>query len=298
MKNRLPIGVFDSGVGGLTVLRALRECLPHEDMLYLGDTARLPYGTKSAATVTRYALQAAGKLVERNVKLLVIACNTATASGLGALQQAWPELTVVGVIEPGAKAACAASVTGKIAVIGTESTIKNEAYQKAIRAINPAAEVHGQACSLLVPLAEEGWISGEIIEAVAKRYLRPLFDNACAAESTAGSSATDNADGASGSSGFNALNRPDTIVLGCTHFPPFAPAIAKVVGSSVALVDSAATTAKAVEDALTASALLNPQSSAGKLHFMTTDDVQRFARTGSLFLGHELREEDVELVNL
>lgn len=274
MNKNLPIGVFDSGMGGLTVLKALMERLPHESMLYLGDTARLPYGTKSQATVTRYAVQAAGKLVERQIKMLVIACNTATAAGLGTLQKAWPDIPVIGVIEPGAKAACAASRTGHIAVIATESTIKNGAYQKAIRAIRPDAEVTGQACSLFVPLAEEGWLDGEIVEAVAQRYLGALFPKSPGSD------------------------QPDCVVLGCTHFPPLASSIAKVVGEGIEIVDSAATTALAVQEALVAQNLASTAQGRGGAHFLTTDDATRFAKTGGLFLGRSLSPDDIELVNL
>lgn len=274
MKNDLPIGVFDSGMGGLTVLRALLRRLPHEDMLYLGDTARLPYGTKSRATISRYSVQAASKLVEHNVKLLVIACNTATAAALDDLRAAWPDLPVIGVIEPGAKAACAATTKGHVAVIGTESTIRGQAYQRAIKTINPDARVEGKACSLFVPLAEEGWMSGPIVESVASEYLGALFP--------------------SGGKG----DYPDCLLLGCTHFPPLAGSIAKVINGDVRIVDSAETTAQAVGEALDSLGLHNGKKEAGKARFLTTDDADRFARIGSMFLGRELLPEDVELVNL
>ncbi len=269
----LPIGVFDSGVGGLTVLRAIRERLPQERLLYLGDTARLPYGTKSPATVSRYALQAAGRLVERRIKLLVVACNTATASALEDLRAAWPKLPVLGVIEPGAMAACAASHSGHIAVIATESTIRNQAYQKAIARIKPDARISGQPCSLFVSLAEEGWVDGDVAEAVARRYLTPLF--------SAGPE-----------------QGPDCLVLGCTHFPPLAGAIRKVVGNGPAIVDSAATTAQAVAHELARLQLLREGADQPVPHFMTTDDTTRFARIGRLFLGQDIDEGNVELVNL
>ncbi len=284
----LPIGVFDSGVGGLTVFEALRKRLPAEHLIYLGDTARLPYGTKSSGTIVRYALQATEKLVERNIKLLVVACNTATAAALPDLQKAYPHLPVVGVVEPGARAACAASRTGSIVVMATESTIRNQAYQKAICAINPAARVTGVPCSLFVALAEEGWMTGPIAESIAERYLAPVLDGGTAA-------ACDCA---------NPGDSPpiDCIVLGCTHFPPLAPAIRATVGKDVTLVDSAATTAEAVEQTLTRLNLLRPASNPtlapAILHFMTTDAPERFARVGSLFLGEPIRPEDLELVTL
>ena len=179
-----PIGIFDSGVGGLTVLRALRERLPAKSLLYLGDTARLPYGTKSPETIARYAVQAAGLLVERGIKLLVVACNTASAHALDALRDAYPDIEVTGVIEPGAEAACAASASGRIAVIATESTAKAGAYQHAIHRIRNDAEVVTQACSVFVALAEEGWLDGPVAEAAAQRYLAPLFDGAAASGPT------------------------------------------------------------------------------------------------------------------
>ncbi|MDL2307630.1 glutamate racemase [Desulfovibrio sp. OttesenSCG-928-C06] len=284
-----PIGVFDSGMGGLTVLSALMDRLPHENMLYLGDTARLPYGTKSPGTVSRYALQAAAKLVERKVKMLVIACNTATASALDDLRKAWPDLPIFGVVGPGAQAACTTTRNGSIAVIATESTIRGGAYQRAIKEINPDAAVTGHACSLFVPLTEEGWMDGPIVEAVARRYLGALFD-------CDGAALEPMDDGQHG--GNRKCLVPDCLVLGCTHFPPLAPTIRKVLGNEVAIVDSAATTAGAVENELARLGLLNSQSGPGEAHFMTTDDEARFARIGSLFLGRELSPRQVELVNL
>lgn len=272
MNAQLPIGVFDSGVGGLTVLRALRRRLPREDLLYLGDTARLPYGTKSRDTVARYAVQAASKLVEKQVKMLVIACNTATAAALDELAARWPNMPVIGVVEPGAKAACAASKSGAIAVIATESTISNHAYHKAILRLRPEAVLTARPCSMFVSLAEEGWLDGPIVEGVARRYLEPLFPPGPGA--------------------------PDCLLLGCTHFPPLAPAIAAVLGQGVRIVDSAETTAAEVEERLNALDAANGQTRPGRAMFMTTDDVGRFVRTGGIFLGSPLGLEDVELVNL
>lgn len=275
MNKPLPIGMFDSGVGGLTVLKALQHRLPCEDILYLGDTARLPYGTKSPETVTRYAVQASGKLVERGVKLLVVACNTVSSVALDALREAYPGIPVVGVVEPGAQASCRASVTGAIAVIATESTIRGNAYQRAIHAIRPDAQVTGKPCPLFVPLAEEGWVSGDLVEGIAARYLTPLFEDVPA----------------------GAL-LPDCLVLGCTHFPLLADAIRNVIGSGVAIVDSAETTADAVAAELAARGLLRTEPGCGGTRFLTTDDVPRFARTGSLFLGMSIAPDDVELVDL
>lgn len=273
MNNTLPIGVFDSGMGGLTVLRALMAAMPNEDMLYLGDTARLPYGTKSSGTVTKYAMQAAGALVERGVKMLVIACNTATAAALPALRAQWPHLPVFGVIEPGAKAACAASKTGRIAVMATESTIKNGAYQKAIEAMNPQALVTNIPCSLLVHLAEEGWLDGPVVEGAIHRYIDGVF-------------------------GSGRERQPDCLVLGCTHFPALAASIASVAGPDVAIVDSAETTTAEVAACLSRHPELRGDMQPGSLQLLTTDDPERFARVGSIFLNRSLDAGQVELVNL
>lgn len=289
MNADLPIGVFDSGMGGLTVLSALMETLPGEDMIYLGDTARLPYGTKSPRTVARYAAQAAAKLVEQRIKLLVIACNTASATALGDLRAAWPSLPVLGVVEPGARAACAATRNSSIAVIATESTIRNGAYQAAIHKINPQARVSAQPCSLFVPLAEEGWMDGPIVEAVARRYLAPVFPAALAALTEKAALPAEKP---------GESQAPDCLVLGCTHFPPLAGTLRSILGSGVKIVDSAATTAQAAAKTLEERGLRRARNSGGSARFMTTDDEGRFARIGSLFLGRPLEAGQVELVNL
>ncbi len=274
-----PIGVFDSGVGGLTVLRALLRQLPHERFIYLGDTARLPYGTKSAETVVRYSLQCADALLRRRVRCLVVACNTASASALDALRLHHPALPVIGVIEPGAQAAVAASPSQHIAVIATEGTIGGGAYQKAIHRLNPMARITSRACSLFVSMAEEGWTEGPIAEAVAHRYLDPIFQ-------------TDDA--------------PDTLVLGCTHFPALASAIRSVLPRHVTIVDSAATTAAAVlhqfPDAASAAgarvAGATAAAARGTVAWLATDGATRFARVGSSFLGETLSAEAVEIIDL
>ena len=268
-----PIGVFDSGVGGLTVLDALRRHLPHEDFLYLGDTARLPYGSKSPETVRRYARQAAGKLVERGVKLLVIACNTASAVAVEDLRDAFAPLPVVGVIDPGADAACAASETGHVLVTGTEGTIRGGAYQRALLARRPQLRIEAVACPLFVALAEEGWVEGPIPEAVARRYLeRELTER---------------------------QDHVDTVVLGCTHFPVLRAVLARVCGPRVTLVDSAETTARAVARMLQDTTLERAaRPTPGTVRFLATDAPNRFARVGAVFLGHPIREDDVELVDL
>lgn len=271
-----PIGVFDSGVGGLTVLAALRAALPAEDLLYLGDTARVPYGSKTPASVTRYALQAAGALVDRGVKALVVACNTASAVALEALAQEFAPLPVFGVIEPGAAAAVAASRRGRIAVIATEGTVRGGAYPRAIRVRAPSAQVVSAAAPLLVALAEEAWTEGAVVDAVLARYLDPLF----------------NAPGE-----FAGADAPDALVLGCTHFPVFRGAIAARLGPAVAVVDSAATTAAEVAAKLAAAGLARP-AGRGTTAFLVTDGPERFARVGGVFLGAPVAPGAVELVDL
>ncbi|MEG2005704.1 MAG: glutamate racemase [Bilophila sp.] len=270
----MPIGLFDSGVGGLTVLAAMQQRMPGEDYLYLGDTARLPYGTKSRETIIRYAVQAASRLVSLRIKLLVIACNTATSAALPALREAFPALPVIGVVEPGAYAACQISPGGHIAVIATESTVQGGAYREAILRRRPEATVVSRACPLFVPLAEEGLFEGPIVEAVADMYLAPLLQDSAAL--------------------------PDCLVLGCTHYPLLAQAIRKVVGSEIRMVDSAATTAEAVQLCLDEEELCHAQQQdrTGVTRFFTTDDARRFACTGSLFLGTDIPEAEVSLIDL
>ncbi len=263
-KRSLPIGLFDSGMGGPTVLRALAERLPCESYRFLGDTARLPYGTKGRETIIHYTLNAARKLLEQGeVKMLVIACNTATSAALPSLCEAFPGIPVQGVVKPGARAAVRASRSGCIAVLATEATIHGGAYQRAIAELDPKARVVGRACTLVVPLAEGGWMEGEVVEGVCRRYVGDLFEGD---------------------------DRPDTILLGCTHFPLLKGALARVVGPGVSLVDSAQTTAEAVDGFLAANGLANPRKERGSIRFMATDNTARFARTGSLFLGRELKE--------
>jgi glutamate racemase len=276
--SRGSIGVFDSGVGGLTVLRALRRALPAEDFVYLGDTARLPYGTKSASTVIRYSLQCAAALYRHDIRCLVVACNTASASALHALQEQYPALPIIGVVQPGAQAAVAASGSQRIAVIATEGTIAGGAYQLALRRLSPSAVVTARACSLFVAMAEEGWTEGPIAEAVARRYLDPLFQVA---------------------------EPPDTLVLGCTHFPVLGAAIRAALPSGVTVVDSAATTAAAVVEQLhaddcraaRASRSIAP-SARGAVRWLATDGAARFARVGTIFFGEPLVADAVEIVDL
>ena len=270
-QNALPIGVFDSGVGGLTVLRALRQRLPNEQFIYLGDTARLPYGTKSGASVLRYSIQAAEFLVAQGIKYLVIACNTASSVAVEPLRERFAPMPVIGVIEPGSIAGCAASKSGHIAVLATEGTVRGGAYQRAIAQSKPNAQVIAQACSLFVALAEEGWTEGAIAEAIAHRYIDELF-----------------------------RNDPliDTLLLGCTHFPVLAQALRAVIGPSVTIVDSADTTAKAVHAELQDRGLLRQAGAATTPVLQATDSPERFARVGSRFLGEAFDAGRVELVDI
>jgi len=265
-----PIGIFDSGMGGLTVMRALRARLPQEHFLYLGDTARLPYGTKSADTVTRYAVTAARALTARGIKLLVVACNTASSVALPALEEALAPLPVIGVIQPGADAALAAAPQGPIAVIATEGTVKGGAYVRAIQARDPAMPVVQQAAPLFVPLAEEGIVTGDIARLAAERYLNPLLAT---------------------------MPRPRALVLGCTHFPVLRDTIAAVAGPDVALVDSAETTAARVAQLLRDKDLLNA-GTAGSARFLATDAPDRFSRVGEIFLGAPIDPGQIELIDL
>ena len=269
--SQLPIGVFDSGVGGLTVLNALRKQLPSEDLLYLGDTARVPYGTKSAESVTRYAEQAAAGLIERGIKLLVIACNTASAVAVEPMRALYPDLLVIGVVVPGAEACCNASKNKSVGVIATESTVNNRAYHNAINVIAPEIQVAAQACSLFVALAEEGWHQGELVEQIVSKCLKPLVDTA---------------------------PNIDTLVLGCTHFPVLKEPISRVLGDEIQLVDSAETTAVAVADELIEHSLLNPQSSAGSEHYLVTDGPERFSRVARQFMDRDIELNQIELVDI
>ena len=268
-----PIGVFDSGMGGLTVLRALMARLPHEHFVYLGDTARLPYGTKSAETVQAYALQATRLLLDEGVKMLVIACNTASAVAIRMLEEAWRPTPVIGVIEPGARAGVAATRNRRIAVIATEGTVKGGAYARAIRNLMSDADIMQQPCQVFVALAEEGWTNTPATVAAVEYYLGALFRNP---------------------------SSPDTLVLGCTHFPVLAAAIKQVVGGSVTMVDSAETTASAVADALDSAGLKSEASDNARddARFLATDSPERFARVGAIFLGRAIAPDSVELVDL
>jgi glutamate racemase len=269
--NELPIGVFDSGVGGLTVLKALHETMPHENLVYLGDTARLPYGTKSPASISRYACQATALLQERDIKLLVVACNTASAVALEALREQMDPLPVIGVVEPGASAAVTARPGGRHLVLATEATVRLGAYRNALLSMDAGASVTELACELLVALAEEGWNDGSIAESIVQRYLSELDEES---------------------------RHPDSVILGCTHFPLLRETFKAVFEDGTSIVDSASTTASAAEALLNELSLANDPDVDGDLTLLATDGATRFARVGGQFLGHSLTYKDIEVVDL
>jgi len=256
------IGVFDSGFGGLTVLKALLEVIPEADYLYFGDTARLPYGSKSLETVARYACEAARFLEQQGAELLVIACNTATALALEQIRAA-ASVKVVGVIEPGARrAAAASSKSRRVVVIGTEATISSHAYQKELAALK--IETREKACPLLVPLVEEGWVEHPVTEQVAKVYLGEAFD------------------------GFGGA---DVLLLGCTHYPLLKPVLQRVVPAGVTLVDSAESTALAVGELLKSMEVrLMGKRTETSMRFFVTDSAEKFRQLGTRFLGQEITD--------
>lgn len=266
-KNKLPIGVFDSGMGGLTVLRALKTTLDQESFIYLGDTARLPYGTKSPSTIQQYAIQMARVLVERQIKALVIACNTATTAALSHLQAMLPDMPVLGVVTPGASAVVAATKNHRVAVFATETTIASNAYQRLITSHLPQAKISARACSLLVALAEEGMVENAIAREALKHYLSDFSNE-------------------------------DTLLLGCTHFPVFKPLLATLLPNTVTIVDSAEATAKALKEMLEQANLLNTEQGQGnKISYLVTDSVNRFQAVGEIFLGEPLQIHQIELVD-
>lgn len=269
----LPIGVFDSGVGGLTVLTALRERVPAESLVYLGDTARLPYGTKSAAVVSHYALQAARALVGIGIKALVVADNTSSAHALEALRAEFPGLPVIGVVEPGAAAAGHASAGGRIVVIATESTVQAGSYPRAILNSRPGARVTTRACPLFVAMTEEGMVDGPIAEQIARHYLDPLFADS---------------------------DEPgDCLLLGCTHFPALLPMLKRLLGDGVAIVDSATTTARAVEEVLDNRRLATTRGPGrARVRYLATDAPDRFARVARTFVPWHIAADEVEVVDL
>lgn len=246
MSDSRPIGVFDSGIGGLTVVKALRDVLPNENILYLGDTARVPYGPKSPETVQRYAVELAETLMQKNAKALVVACNTVSSVALPLLTRKF-SAPVIGVIEPGARAALRATRNRHIGVIGTRATIRSGAYEKALRAADDNVQVSSRACPLLVPLIEEGLLDDDVTDRMIMRYLEPML-----------------ADGI------------DTLVLGCTHYPLLTGAIARALKSQVMLVDSAQNCARAVEETLDRQSLRAAPPTRGELHVALTDAADNF----------------------
>ena len=256
-----PIGIFDSGIGGLTVFRAVSRILPGEDIIYLGDTARVPYGTRSSETIARYSFECTDFLIKKGVKILVVACNTVSAISLAGIR-ARVSVPVIGVIEPGARAALAATKNGRIGVIGTEATIRSSAYVKAIKALDERVDVFGLACPLFVPLAEEGWTDGEVARLVAERYLSSLREMEI-----------------------------DTIVLGCTHYPLLKKVIAEVM-RGVAIIDSAVETAKTLKIVLDEGPLFSTCGSAGRHKFFVTDSAEKFRAIGSRFLGEDMKDSE------
>lgn len=258
-----PIGVFDSGIGGLTVVSALRALLPNESIFYLGDTARVPYGGKSATTVQRYSLEIAAILLEENAKTVVVACNTASAVALSQLTESVP-VTVTGVILPGAQAAVAATRSGHIGVIGTRATIHSGAYERALRSLDPKVQVTARACPLLVPLIEEGWLESPITDQIIMQYVGPLVEEGI-----------------------------DTLVLGCTHYPLLRNAMARLLGDAITLVDSAQNCANAVRELLIRENLRAPETNAGSLQVALTDPPDNFLRVAREALRLDVGEVEL-----
>jgi len=252
-----PVGVFDSGIGGLTVLQRIMEALPRENTVYLGDTARSPYGTKSAETVLRYSFENSDFLIQKGVKIVVVACNTSTAIALEALKESL-SIPVVGVIEPGVKRALEKTSSKRIGVIGTEATIQSGAYTRALKALDPGVEVYSRSCPLFVPLVEEGWLDHPVVNMTVESYLGSLKQSGI-----------------------------DTLILGCTHYPLLKKAIRKFMGRGVELVDSAEETAKAV-GAILRQRSLGRARGKGSASFFVTDVPDRFVKVGRRFLGEKV----------
>ena len=262
--DQLPVGIFDSGVGGLTVMKEITKLLPDENIIYLGDTARVPYGTRSPETVTRYSFKNTRFLMSKGIKILVVACNTSSAVSLDFLRDEIP-VPVIGVVEPGAKAAVAATTTKKVAVIGTDATINSGAYERAIRALDDSITVTGVACPLFVPIIEEGWIRGDVVTLTAEKYLSSVKHNSV-----------------------------DSLVLGCTHYPMIKNVIKDIV--NIPLIDSAVETAKEVNRILKGENMLRSNKGKVTREFFVTDSPEKFTNTGKRFLGHDI--SDISKINL
>ncbi len=262
-----PIGVFDSGIGGLTVLKALRHHFPQQSYVYLGDTARLPYGTKSPETVARYAASLTQELMKQDVKAIIIACNTASTHGMEAVKALAGEIPVIGMIDPASRAALKVTKKGHIGVMATFGTIKSGAYTKAILNLRPDCRISPVACQMLVALAEEGWTDGDIPRSVVHRYLDPIFQH-------------DNA--------------PDTLILGCTHFPIFENLLKDILGNSVTLINSGESASLYLSDHLE----IHQKDMMGHVKFIVTDDPVRFSENATKFYDEKLKPEDVTLIDI
>lgn len=259
MSDSRPIGIFDSGVGGLTVVGKIEKVLPREEIVYFGDTARVPYGTKSKETVTRFSVENVEFLMAHDVKLVVVACNTASSLSLDFLKRCF-RVPIIGVIGPGARGAVSSTRNNRIGVVGTNATVSSGAYEKAIRKINPRAAVFAQSCPLFVPLVEEGWTDKDVARTIAGIYLKSLK-----------------------------TKRIDTLILGCTHYPMLKDVIKKVLGANVLLVDSAAEVAKEARDLLDTSGLLNNSGAKGGQKFFVSDEPGRFIKMGEKFLKRKIK---------
>jgi len=257
-KREIPVGIFDSGIGGLTVLKQILLQLPDESTIYLGDTARVPYGIRSPETVARYSFESAQFLFSKGIKILVVACNTVSSVSLESIKKI-VSVPVVGVIEPGAKAAVSSTKNKRVGVIGTDATIQSESYTRAIKRIDDSVEVFGLPCPLFVPLVEEGWTEGKITEMTAERYLKNIKDKDI-----------------------------DTLVLGCTHYPLLKDVLSKIMGGKVRLIDSAIETAREIKVILGNFSLLKEDSCNVIRRFYVTDSPQRFISVGERFLGRKI----------
>lgn len=258
MSDQRPIGIFDSGVGGLTVVGEIWKCLPAENIVYFGDTARVPYGTKSKETVTKFSVENVEFLMKHDVKLVLVACNTASSLSLDFLKRCF-RVPMIGVIGPGAREAVSVTRSGRVGVIGTNATISSGAYETAVKKINKNIDVYTTSCPLFVPLAEEGWVDKKVACDIAEIYLKPLK-----------------------------AKRVDTLVLGCTHYPLLKNVIKKVMGPKVSLVDSAREVAKEAKELLDASGTLNRSRSSGDHKFFSSDEPARFIKMGEHFLKRRI----------
>jgi len=266
MNKTNPIGIFDSGVGGLTVVKSIESFLPNENVIYFGDTARVPYGSKSNSTVIEYGLQDAKFLANKNVKLIVVACNTVSSIALDTLREHF-KIPIIGMIEPGAKSAIERTTSGKVGVIGTETTVSNKAYSKALLNLDSQVNVFEKACPLFVPLAEEGWIDHQATKLIVKEYLSELKDE-----------------------------KIDTLILGCTHYPILRNIIQEEIGEEVTLIDSGAVASVEVEHYLNGTGLKNDSNNIGQHKYYVSDTPTKFEQVANLFLGKEV--EHIEKIDL